>query len=105
MLPELDLSRSVGPVDADVCLDVPGDENRRCPKASRHGLKLPQPASGVDESTPFPRWRFEMCQRRSVGVPRDESGDLRGGGVAQGRRLARFQSAANQLVFGVSRHP
>jgi hypothetical protein len=54
MLPELDLSRSIVSVDADVCLDEPGDENRRCPKSSRHGLKLPQPASGVDEGAPFP---------------------------------------------------
>jgi hypothetical protein len=41
MLPELDLNRSIVPVDADVRLDEPGDENRRRPEASRHGLKLP----------------------------------------------------------------
>jgi hypothetical protein len=31
VLPQLDLDRSVVPVDADVCLDEPGNEYRRNP--------------------------------------------------------------------------
>jgi hypothetical protein len=62
MLPELDLNRSVGAIDADVCLDEPGDEDRRRPEASRYGLKLPQPAAGVDLGAVIPCLPVEVCQ-------------------------------------------
>jgi hypothetical protein len=55
MLPKLDLETVGRAIDAHVCLDEAGEENRRRPEASRNRLELPQPATGVDESTYRPK--------------------------------------------------
>jgi hypothetical protein len=50
MLPELNLETDRRAIDAHVCLDEAGEENRRRAEASRNRLELPQPTTGVDES-------------------------------------------------------
>jgi hypothetical protein len=44
MLPELDLETGGRPVDTNVCLDEPRDEDRRRPEVRLHGMELSQPA-------------------------------------------------------------
>jgi hypothetical protein len=99
MLPELHPNRSFVPVDADVCLNEPGDEHRRGTEMSRHRLELPQPAAGVDDRALLAARPGELRQCRRVRVPGDEDSDLSGEVTAQWRRLAGFQSAANLLRF------
>jgi hypothetical protein len=44
MLPELDLETGGRPVDTNVFLDEPRDEDRRRPEVRLHGMELSQPA-------------------------------------------------------------
>ena len=85
MLPELDLSRLVGSVDADVRLDEAGDEHRRRSQVCRHGLELPEPTAGVDEGAAFAVRTVEVGECRRMRVPGDEDPDLGREGIGESR--------------------